>query len=70
MHLRTQYDGPPLKVEGEMAGEVEAARQPSPLRHVELRTSAAGVGLEVIDGAAEGAGVESRTVSHAAEVGD
>lgn len=53
-----------------MAGEVKAARQPSPLRHVELRTSAAGVGLEVIDGEAEGACVESRTVADAAEIDD
>ena len=51
-----------------MAGEVEAAGEPSTLGDVQLRTALVGEGPGVEDGVLEGQGVQGPTIPYGAEL--
>ena len=69
-NLGADDDGILLQEEGEVAAEVEAACEPPPLGHVQLRAALVDEGPGVEDGVLEGQRVEGPAVPDGAELGD
>jgi len=69
-YLCADDDGTFLQVEGEVAGEVEAAGEPAAPGHVQLRAALVGEGADVEDGVLERDCVERPAVPDGAELSD